>query len=108
MSELMANLEAIDRPLSLPPPILDYMPILSNDLAEPQQSNTPQPRRISRLGPVSLRPCAEAGPSKDNGERFMYIGVRSGEVPRVYTDWKEAETQLLVSISLALKDCAYR
>lgn len=106
----MANMEAIDRSLSLPSPIFDCMPALSDDLAEPVQTKTPhpQPRRISRLGPVSLRPCAEAGPSRDKGERFMYIGVRSGEVPKVYTDWREAEAQLLVShLHLGLK-CTYR
>lgn len=26
----------------------------------------------------------------------MYIGVRSGTIPTVYTEWKEAEEQLLV------------
>lgn len=26
----------------------------------------------------------------------MYIGVRSGERPTVYTDWKQAEAELLV------------
>jgi hypothetical protein len=90
----MANLEGIDSPSthsSSSSDTLDYTPTIPIH----PHSETPLPRRISRLGPVILQPCAEAGPSK-GGQRYMYIGIRSGETPAVYTDWKQAEAELLV------------
>jgi len=94
MSELMANLEGIDSPSTHSSSSSDN---LENIPTVPVHSHhdSPLPRRISRLGPVILQPCAEAGPSK-GGQRYMYIGVRSGERATVYTDWKQAEAQLIV------------
>lgn len=94
MSELMANLEGIDSPSTHSSSSSDNLESAPTVPVHPHTDN-PLPRRISRLGPVILQPCAEAGPSK-GGQRYMYIGVRSGERPTVYTDWKQAEAELLV------------
>jgi hypothetical protein len=94
MSELMANLEGIDAPSTHSPSSSDILDCIPTVPVHPH-SDTPLPRRISRLGPVILQPCAEAGPSK-GGQRYMYIGVRSGRTPTVHTDWKQAEAELLV------------
>jgi len=90
----MANLEGIDSPSTHSLTSSDNLNDIPTIPLQPHHE-TPLPRRISRLGPVILQPCAEAGPSK-GGQRYMYIGVRSGETPAVYTDWKEAEAELLV------------
>ena len=98
MAELMANLEGIDAPStstrSQSPSSSDILDCIPAVPLQPH-SDTPLPRRISRLGPISLQPCAEAGPSKGK-QRYMYIGVRSGRIPTVYTDWKDAEAELVV------------
>jgi hypothetical protein len=37
----------------------------------------------------------------------MYIGIRSGETPAVYTEWKQAEAELLVCRDSSLSDDSY-
>jgi hypothetical protein len=104
----MANLEAIDKPLPNCPisstDILDRAPPTLSQLPSPLHVEVTQPRRISRLGPIALTPCAEAGPSR--GQRYLYVAVRRGRIPGVYTDWKEAEKQVIVSIILSRLCCA--
>jgi hypothetical protein len=114
MSASMASLDAFDKPLPNSPisctDILDRVPTFTPQLVTSCQLPTPleievvQPRRISRLGPVSLTPCAEAGPSR--GPRFLYVAVRRGRIPGVYTEWREAEKQVIVSSCYLRMCCA--
>lgn len=89
----------VDKPLPLSPE-MSLAPI--HDFAVFSGHNTPldnQPvRRISRLGPIDIAPASNAGPS--NGSRYLYVAVRSGRRPGVYTDWQQAEVQLLVCLVL--------
>lgn len=94
MADFIASYDMVDKPLPLSPGVSQ-----SHDFAEtssPNQLMEVQPiRRISRLGPIDLTPNSKAGPSNE-GSRYLYVAVRSGRRPGVYTDWQQAEVQLLV------------
>lgn len=93
MAAFVANYDTEAKPLPLSP---EMSPTPSHDLDSHHNSviDTQPIRRISRLGPIDLTPAAKAGPS--DGSRYLYVAVRSGRRPGVYTDWREAELQLLV------------
>lgn len=95
MAAFIANYDVESKPLPLSPemslaPNHDLDVISSHDAVIDIQPI----RRISRLGPIDLTPTAKSGPS--DGSRYLYVAVRSGRRPGVYTDWREAEAQLLV------------
>lgn len=50
--------------------------------------------RISCLPPPPTIPFAGISQSE---QRYLYFGVRRGFVSGVYTDWKEAQKQIVVS-----------
>ena len=100
MTAIMANFNlsgGLEKPLPPSPPItfdsIDH-PIDDTILLPRFES---APRRISRLAPINVAPNATAGPS--TSQRYLYVAVRSGAHPGVYTDWREAEAQLLVRAS---------
>lgn len=92
MAEFIASYDRVDKPLPTSPSFIAVNEVLAVITDIPQaESNT---RRISRLAPINLTPYGEAGPS--TGQRYLYVAVRSGRRPGVYTDWQQAEVQLLV------------
>jgi hypothetical protein len=106
MSEVLTNLETIDvAPVSIAPCIP----------SEPFAPGTPEPspqqavpgstfRRISPLPPAPTIPYA--GPST-GPQRFFYVAVRQGHVRGVYTAWRDAEKQVVVSVSSRLVRSGY-
>ncbi|ORY21292.1 hypothetical protein BCR39DRAFT_65544 [Naematelia encephala] len=73
MSAFLANLETIDKPLS------------STHSSEAEY-------RISRLPPAPSVP--DAGPSSGH-QRYLFVAVRKGHRPGVYTCWDLAEQQVI-------------
>lgn len=122
-STLTASLETIDQPqpTTLYPPILSLCPPLP--VFDPTAPPQPAPSTTSNIEPTpshtTHRPKivkapsstylnnsrkhsndnshlnAEAGPSTP--PRYLFVAVRRGHNPGVYSHWREAESQLLVS-----------
>ena len=99
MAAFIASYDMVDKPLPASPPIsLVATHDRGSDVDHDSLSQVQPIRRVSRLRPIDLTPTSspQAGPS--NGSRYLYVAVRSGRRPGVYTDWQEAEVQLLVRL----------
>jgi hypothetical protein len=86
----MANLEIVDKSLPTQP-----QPELEAGFKSTPGASSSR-LRVSRLPPTPSIPSAGfSGPS-----RYMFVAVRSGHRAGVYTDWAEAEKQLIVSVEV--------
>lgn len=98
---LQTSLEAIDTPYIPAQPAASSSSGACgsslNGLTPP--SSSPKGRRISPLPPMPTVPRA-AGSSSKGPQRYLFIAVRRGHRPGVYTEWTQAEVQLSVSLSV--------
>jgi hypothetical protein len=86
---ILSNLELIDKPLATTSTSPLIRPVTNS-----RASSGTGTKRVSRVPPTPSVPSA--GPSSPS--RYLYVAVRSGHTRGVYTDWFEAERQLIVSV----------